>query len=66
MYEENTHSFVVKVWLEEDRRVVSQPLWRGHVTHVMSKQQHHVQNLDDIADFIAGYLNQSGINFPIN
>lgn len=65
MYEESTHSFVVKVWLEEEARELCRPIWRGHVTHVMSKQQRYVKNLDDIADFIAGYLQMSGLRLPL-
>lgn len=60
MYEDITHSFVVKVWLEEVTRETPYPLWRGHITHVMSKQQRYVQSLNDIAEFIAGYIRQSG------
>jgi hypothetical protein len=64
IYEENTHSFVVKVWVEEPQPDVRRPLWRGHITHVMSNQQRYFQSLDDVNDFIAGYLRQSGVKLP--
>lgn len=65
MYEESTHSFVVRVWLEDEAQELCGPLLRGHVTHVMSKQQRYVKNLDDIADFIAEYLQLSGLRRPL-
>lgn len=66
MYEKSTHSFVVKVWLEQDPKRAGQVLWRGHVIHVMSKQQRYVERLDDISDFVADYLRQSGINLSLS
>ena len=51
-FESVTHSFVVRIWLEEDDRAT----WRGHITHVPSGDRHYVEGLCDIVDFIAPYV----------
>ena len=48
-FESVTHSFVVRIWLEEDDRAT----WRGHITHVHSGKRQYVERLGDIVDFIA-------------
>lgn len=50
-----THSFIVKIWLEQCSRP-AQSSWRGHVTHVPSKKRRHFLELDQVTRFIAGYL----------
>jgi hypothetical protein len=47
-FESVTHSFVVRIWLEEDDRAS----WRGHITHVHSGKRQYVERLGDIVDFI--------------
>ena len=51
-FESVTHSFVVRIWLEEDDRAT----WRGHITHVPSGDRQYVERLGDIIDFIAPYV----------
>jgi hypothetical protein len=51
-FESVTHSFVVRIWLEEDDRAS----WRGHITHVTSGDRQYVERLADIIDFIAPYV----------
>lgn len=51
-FESVTHSFVVRIWLEEDDRAT----WRGHITHVPSGDRQYVERLADIVDFIARYV----------
>lgn len=60
-YEPDTHSFVVKVWLEEKAEPGARPFWRGHVTHVISGNRRYVQSLAEITGFIEGYLVGIGI-----
>ena len=54
--EAHTHSFVVKVWLEETVEQAGRATWRGHVTHVPSGERRYLEDLDDITAFIAPYL----------
>ncbi len=51
-FESVTHSFVVRIWLEED----DQARWRGHITHVPSGERQYVERLADIVDFIGQYV----------
>lgn len=61
--EPNTHSFIVKVWLEETAEEAGDAIWRGHITHVPTKKRQYVQTLDEISAFISVYLEQMGIQF---
>ena len=61
LYESSTHSFIVKIWLEE-RTNESEPLiWRGHITHVPSGQRRYLRNLDEVTNFIALFLQGMGV-----
>ena len=57
---EKTHSFIVRVWLEEPPGVITPGTWRGHITHIPDGERQHVQDLAGISDFIARYLRQMG------
>jgi hypothetical protein len=57
----NTHSFIVKVWLEEPADLQHGATWRGHITHVPSGTRHYVQDLQDVVRFIAPYLGRMGV-----
>ena len=52
----DTHSFVVKVWLEPAAGKRGGATWRGRITHVPSKHTRSFTDLDEIAAFIAPYL----------
>jgi hypothetical protein len=54
-----THSFVVKIQLEEtaDAR---RPVWRGRITHVPSGALRYLKDLDGIKTFILPYLEDMG------
>lgn len=54
--EKNIHSFVVKLWLEEETTEQGVPLWRGQITHVPSGDRSFFQNLGEIMHFITQYL----------
>ena len=60
-FESKTHSFVVKVWLEEDEEDHSPPKWRGHITHVPSRQRRYINDLNGVTKFISGYLEKMGV-----
>lgn len=59
--EANTHSFIVKVWLEESADENGRVLWRGHITHVTSGERRYFRHLDQISDFIGPYLARMGV-----
>ena len=63
--EPETHSFVVKIWLEETADETPHPVWRGHITHVTSGQRRYVNNLGGITNFVAPYLIDWHIKLPL-
>jgi hypothetical protein len=56
-----SHSFIVKVWLEESLEEAGEAIWRGHVTHVPSQERRYLHTLDDIVDFIGPFLERMGV-----
>ena len=59
----NVHSFIVKVWLEEEATKDSDSVWHGQITHVPSGEKRYLNNLDQISLFIQPYLEAMGIRF---
>ncbi|MCB0208139.1 MAG: hypothetical protein KDJ52_02340 [Anaerolineae bacterium] len=62
VFEMAIQSFVIKIWLEETVSETGQTLWRGHITHIPSKQRIYIDQLSEIIHFIIPYLEQMGIN----
>jgi hypothetical protein len=56
-----THSFVVKIWLEETAADDGQAIWRGQITHVGSGVRRYVKDLEEIIAFIVPYLRSMGV-----
>jgi hypothetical protein len=56
-----THSFIIKLWLEEFDRKQERAVWRGHITHVAEGKRRYVQHIDDIISFIVPYLEEMGV-----
>ena len=63
-YETSTHSFIVKIWLEEPGGKAGAAVWRGRVTHVPGGERRHVRDLAGITDFIAPYVASFGAPTP--
>lgn len=53
--ESKTHSFIVKMWLEE-MDCEADAKWRGHITHVPDGARRYLDNVDAIPEFITPYL----------
>jgi hypothetical protein len=62
-FESHTHSFIIKIWLEETGEV-DRVIWRGHITHVLGGERVYLKNLYGIVDFISPYLESMGIQQP--
>ena len=60
--EDKTHSFIVKIWLENTVEEAGQASWRGHITHVPSGQRRYLQSLAEILQFMVPYLEEMGVN----
>lgn len=61
LIEFNTHSFVVKIWLEEPAENHHTGKWRGHITHVPSGERRYLKSLGEIIAFIVPYLVSMGV-----
>lgn len=61
LFELYTHSFVIKIWLEETAEEADRARWRGHITHVGSKKRRHFQELEEILAFVWPYLQSMGV-----
>ena len=59
--ESGIHSFIVRIWLEENAADNGKAVWRGSVTHVLSGRQRYIQGLDEIGAFILPYLQEMGV-----
>ena len=59
------HSLIVKVWVEETAEEAGQVTWRGHITHVPSGKRRYLEHLDEIAIFIAPYLEGMGVKLGL-
>ena len=59
---ENTAcSFVVRIWVDTDDEPMAQ-LWRGRVTAIPSGDQKYFDDLSELNDFIAAYLQRIGVS----
>jgi hypothetical protein len=58
--EPHTHSFVVKIWLEEAATNRHGAAWRGHVTHVPSGERRYFEALSEMTNFLMPYLEGMG------
>ena len=56
-----SHSFIVKIWLEESLEEAERVIWRGHITHVSNGSQRYVKDLSEIPQFIFPYLEMMGV-----
>jgi hypothetical protein len=54
--EGSTHSFIVKIWLEETLEEAGKARWRGHITHVPGGERRYFEDLRGIVIFILPYL----------
>ena len=61
LLEEQTNSFIIKIWLEPSDGQVGEVVWRGHITHVPSHERRYIRRLSDIADLIQPYLDNMGV-----
>lgn len=61
LVEFNTHSFVIKVWVEDPSEETTNPVWRGHITHVQSGSRRYLNSLNNAQTFIKPYLKSMGV-----
>jgi hypothetical protein len=62
--ENTTHSFVIKVWVEDVTLQNGQTIWRGHITHIPSKRRRYFDDYRSLQQFIEAYLQVSDLEDP--
>ena len=60
-FDENNHSFIVRIWLEPRDLEGAEPQLRGEIEHVPSSERRYLKDLDDITYFITLYLPDTGV-----
>ncbi len=63
MPESNVHSFIVKLWLEDEVQRKGASSWRGYITHVPSGERRYLKELQDIVAFIRPYVGDVDTTF---
>jgi len=58
LFQDNTHSFILKVWVEGSSKDGKPVIWRGHITHVPSGERRYLKDMGDIALYVASYLEE--------
>ena len=53
---QQTHSFIVKIWLDETGEAPDAAGWTGHITHVPDGERRYLTELSEIREFIIPYL----------
>lgn len=60
VYEHNTCSFIVKVWVETNRDLAEPLRWRGHITNVFTGQRQYFKDMVTLVNFVTLYLEKMG------
>jgi hypothetical protein len=63
--ESEAQSLIVSIWVEERAEGADRGIWRGHIIHVSSGRRRYMENLDEIGDFIAPYLELMGVKLGV-
>lgn len=58
--ERPTHSFVMRIWIEQVARPGRPATWRGHITHVQSGEHRGVDSFAGIQRFVGAHLAPAG------
>lgn len=64
-FQDNTHVFIVRVWLEPRELAGARAEWRGVIEHMASGEVRYVHDLDDLVATIAPYLADLGVSLPL-
>ena len=56
LFENDTHSFVVKISVEEEPEEMGKQLWQGEITHVSTGSQYLFTQWEKMEGFLRSYL----------
>ncbi|HVL99639.1 MAG TPA: hypothetical protein VM324_10150 [Egibacteraceae bacterium] len=51
-----SHTFLVRIWIEETVEEAAHLVWRGHITHLPDEQRSYVKTFEDIVRFIQRHV----------
>ncbi|MEA2589389.1 MAG: hypothetical protein QOH66_2316 [Actinomycetota bacterium] len=51
-----SHTFLVRIWIEETSDESGHLCWRGQITHLPDEERRHVESFDQIAAFIRKHV----------
>jgi hypothetical protein len=57
-FEADAHSFVVRLWREDNENPDEPAEWRGWIEHVQSQKRHYFQAVADISRIVAAYTGE--------
>jgi hypothetical protein len=57
--EGETHSFVVRLWVEARDKTGATAEWRGWIQHVQDGHRHYFQDLAEISHIVANHLSEA-------
>ena len=60
--QDQSSSFIVKIWVEESATRRSGASWRGHITNVASGERKYVRSLDEITTHFRDALIYIGVD----
>lgn len=63
--EANTHSFVVKLWLDPSDGGAQDARWHGEIAHVASGQRYRFERLSELSRFLQPFLETLRIKIPL-
>lgn len=58
--EATVHSFIIKLWLEDDESQGQRTAWHGYITHVPTGARRYLQSLSDVTEFIKQHVDDNG------
>lgn len=58
-FEQETHSFVIRLWRENRDLSGATAVWRGWVEYIPTGQRHYFQDTKRLYDIVFNYLGQS-------
>lgn len=51
-----SHTFLIRIWIEETLDEAERLAWRGHITHLPDEERRYVETLHEIAGFIRAWV----------
>jgi hypothetical protein len=55
----NSHSFIVRMWVNDSTQGAEHPDWRGYVTHVPSGDRRYFKTLEELCIYIQNHFTSS-------